>query len=343
MTRIPIEQQRVNEIIRQLPRRTAVAVPGEVELVDFDPAGPAFLAVASDSVCEEVSTGLYSDPYTVGWVLIMAPASDMAAAAADMLGLTTMLALPHGFGPEERTELARGIGEACRALGTVTLGGDTSVSRELVASACAIGLVPKDQVMSRKGATAGDVVYLSGEAGLGNAYALSRFDRANSRQAFPFRPSARIELRDILRRYASSTMDTSDGVMATLDELARVNGVGITLTAEPESVLHLRAVEECRRRRLPAWVALAGCHGEFEIAFTVPASLEPELTREAQERGLHPRRLGQVTDEPGIVLAWDGQPTPIDTTWLRDRATDAATDVRSYIEAIAQYAEKVGK
>ena len=341
MMRVPLEHQRLAAILDELPRGAAVDVPAEVALVDFDPTGPAFLAVASDTVCEEVRTGLYADMHTVGWVLVMAVASDMAAAAADLLGVSTMLALPDGLGSAERTELARGIGDACRALGTGTLGGDIGTSPELVVGACAVGRVPKDCVLSRAGAEPGDAVYLSGPAGLGNAYALTRFDPAHAGDPFPFRPRARVDLKDLLRRYATCTMDTSDGVLATLDELARVNRVGMRLTAEPDTVLHANAVRECRRRHWPTWVALAGCHGEFEVAFTVRARDGHAFARDVEPLGLSVLRLGQVTREPGIVFAWRDPPTTIDTTRLRDLGADAATDVRAYIAAVVAYAAKV--
>jgi len=80
----------VSDIVRHLPRRSAIDSPSDVELVDFDQAAPHFLAVSSDSLCEEVATGLYSDPYTVGWMLVTATLSDLAAATftyRDILGL----------------------------------------------------------------------------------------------------------------------------------------------------------------------------------------------------------------------------------------------------------------
>ena len=74
------EKRRVAEIVRHLPRRPAVAAPTEVSLTDFDPRGRDFLAVAADGLSEEIATGLYPDPYTIGWMAVMSPMSDLAAA-----------------------------------------------------------------------------------------------------------------------------------------------------------------------------------------------------------------------------------------------------------------------
>ena len=77
--------------------------------------------------------------------------------------------------------------------------------------------------------------------------------------------------------------------------------------------------------------------------FTVATDREPSFLADAHEHGLHPRRLGEMCTEPGVVLAWGGEPAPIDTAWLRNMAVHATRDVGAYIRALARYAAKVGK
>jgi hypothetical protein len=57
-------------------------------------------------------------------------------------------------------------------------------------------------------------------------------------------------------RTASCCIDTSDGLLAALDELARVNRACFTVAEDPAGFLHPAALKECRRRDLPAWLAL---------------------------------------------------------------------------------------
>lgn len=341
MKEVIVEKRLVGEIVRHLPRRPAVDGPAEVSLADFDPRGRDFLAVAVDGLSEEIATGLYADSYTIGWMAVMSPMSDLAAAGARPLGVSVMLNLPVDLRRAERAALARGMGGACRALGTVALGGDTNVSGQYVVGACAIGLVSKDRVVTRAGARAGDLLYLSGRAGLGNAYALSRFDPANTLQSFPFRPQARLAFGELLGRYASCSMDTSDGVIATLDELSRVNGAGFVISESPNVVLDRRTVNECIRRHLPPWMALAGCHGEFEIVCSMRPASESAFLAAARKRGLTPVKLGRVVKGRGVSLAWGGKAVPIDSGWLRNRAAAAAGDVEAYIRDLARYAAKV--
>jgi thiamine-monophosphate kinase len=145
----------------------------------------------------------------------------------------------------------------------------------------------------------------------------------------------------MLPGFASSVMDTSDGVVATLDELARVNEAGFTITAEPASFLHGRALEACQHHHIPPWLALAGCHGEFELVFTVPARLAESLVAAARERRLCPRRIGEVTAEPGVFLTWGGRPVKIDAGWIRNLRVGGPDDVQPYISSLIAYARSL--
>lgn len=343
MRREILENSIVARIVRHLPRRPAAGGPTEAELFELGPTDELLLAVASDSVCEEIAAGLYAEPFLIGWMAVMSPVSDLAAAGARVLGVSLLMNLPKSLGAAECEELARGVGDACRSLGAVTLGGDTSTCEVLNVGVCAIGLVPRDRVVTRCGAKAGDAVYLSGPAGLGSAYALARLDPERTRQQWAFRPRPPVEWGGLIARHASCTIDTSDGVIAALDELARAGGVGFDITAAPEAVLHARATEECRSRGLPGWLALAGCHGEFEVLFTVAAQRNEEFLEAAKNHGFAPLRLGRVVERGGVALAWDGTASVLDGAWLRNRAASAAEDARRYLDDLVDYARKVGK
>ncbi len=216
------------------------------------------------------------------------------------------------------------------------------MGRELSAAALALGLVAKGEVVTRLGAAPGEGVYLSGRAGLGNAYALARLDRRGGESRFAFLPRARLDFAELLRRFASCAMDTSDGVIATLDELSRTNGVGFALTADPASILHPRAVDACRRRGIPSWLALAGCHGELELVLTVPPAEEKGFLAAAGEGPRRPARIGCVTERPGIALAWNGRARPIDSAWIRNLRMGETRNVKDYIDRLVGYARGLG-
>jgi thiamine monophosphate kinase len=80
------------------------------------------LAVTIDTVAEEITTGLYRDPHTMGWVTIMASLSDLAAVGATPLGLVISVCVEPGRSAEFTRGIAQGMEDACRALGVFILG-----------------------------------------------------------------------------------------------------------------------------------------------------------------------------------------------------------------------------
>src|SRR5438309_937666 len=55
---------------------------------------PNFLVIKTDSIHEEIKTGLYKEPYLIGWMAITVAISDLAATGADVTGVLLSLQLP---------------------------------------------------------------------------------------------------------------------------------------------------------------------------------------------------------------------------------------------------------
>ncbi len=129
-------------------------------------------------------------------------------------------------------------------------------------------------------------------------------------------------------------MDTSDGALATLDQLMRVNDVGFRLDGCWRKGLEPKAQETAHRASIPAWLLLAGQHGEFELLFTVARDQEEELLRRAVSVGWNPIRLGEVVSRPEISLEVYGRDILIDTARIRNAAFTAHDNVRDYIQEL---------
>lgn len=293
------------------------------------------LALTTDAIAEEIAAGLYDDPYLIGWMVIMVNASDLAAAGAEPLGILLNETLPTGVDPAYIDRLQAGIRDALAACGLHLLGGDTNFSPTMQIAATAVGIVPTDMPLTRLGCVAGDRLYSSGPLGLGGAFALGQLDP--EAPAVPYLPLARIREGKLLRGIASCCMDSSDGVVPTLDELSRLNRIGFRIEAPLGAVLHPAALEGAARADLPEWLMLAGPHGEFELLFTVSPDSQPALQAAANTIGWAPIPIGIVTAEPGL---WLGAGR-LDSTRVRDLFSDVDGDVRRYLaELIAIDAER---
>lgn len=323
---VPLEVALVDRLTRGLPRAALqLNQPhtSDAELLRL-PGTDVVLALTTDAIVEEVDTGLYDDPYLVGWMTVMASGSDLAAVGASPLGILVSETLPPGLPEDDLARLQQGIGDASRTSGLPVLGGDTSAGDRLHTAGCAVGYL-SGAPLTRLGCRPGDRLLASGPLGLGAAFALAR---TRGLPAPPFLPVARLAEGQLLRGLASAAMDTSDGALATLDELARLNGVGFALESPVENLLHPTAQAAARSAGLPAWLMLAGPHGEFELVFTLSAEHADALQTAAAGLGWSPLELGVVTPEPGLRLA-DG--TRIDTARLRDLFVAMNGDVERYV------------
>lgn len=337
-----LEHARIGRIAQHFPRSPAQRNglhEADAELIDPGPLSSHLLALKVDAVVEEVQAGLYDDPFLIGWMTATSCLSDLAAVGAEPLGLLLSLSLPTGAEPRLGDEIARGVAAACAQAGTFVLGGDLSEG-PLSTCGAAAGLVPRGEVLTRLGARPGDPLYLSGPAGLGNAFALARLSGAAAPR---YRPSARLAEGRVIRRLARCCMDTSDGVLATVDTLARLNRCGAVLDVGPAEVLHPAARAAATGAGLPPWLLVAGPHGEFELCFAVAPEREEELLREAAALRWRPVRAGLLTSGQGVLLRGAGPERSLDTARLRNLAGQAGAEPRAYLLALRELAAEAGR
>lgn len=258
-----------------------------------------FLAATVDSLVEEIDRGIYRDPFTIGWVAVMATLSDLAAVSAQPLGMLISIVLDDRQSADFHEGIRRGLAAALRHCRVFLLGGDTNRGDRTVLTGCALGQVPGNTPLTRIGGRPGDILFLSGPAGLGNALALARLaERPEADQLETlYRPAARLAEGQLLRDYASCCMDSSDGVLATLDQLMRLNRAGFRIDAAAEAFLHPAALETAAAARLPPWIMLAGIHGEFELVFTVPPQRTAAFRQAATQINWQPLQIGVMVPE----------------------------------------------
>jgi thiamine-monophosphate kinase len=311
-----------------------------------DPSFPGhYLAVTIDTVAEEISAGLYRDPFTMGWVCIMASLSDLAAVGAVPLGLVISTTVEQSRPADFIDRIARGMEEAARASSTFILGGDTNSGPSVALTSCAVGLVPREELLMRSGMHAGETVFATGPMGSGNALGLVRL--AGLPEAiYPeerYRPAARLDFGRMIRRYASWAMDTSDGLLSTLDQLMRINGRGFVIDAPWGSMVEPAALDLCVKTRTPEWMMLAGPHGEFELVFAVGSDRLDAFRRDAEAIAFGPIVLGTVQEKQALTLAVPGAPrTDIDFRPLRNAVHACGAQPQRLLEEFEAFGKREG-
>jgi thiamine-monophosphate kinase len=337
------ENALISQIAALLPHRPAqlnALQQSDAELIRIPGCTGQVLAVTTDSIVEEVDTGLYKDPYLLGWMTVMANLSDLAAVGADPVGILIAETFPHDITPDVLISLHNGIREACICAGTAVLGGDTNFSDRLHTTGTAIGLVQDGSPLMRVPCHPGEYIYSTGRLGTGNAFAALNMLGQIHRPLPAFKPIARIKEGMLLRPFASACMDTSDGLLATLDQLGRLNNCGFVLESDWENHIAPDSCDVARQSGLEPWMLLAGPHGEFELIFTVPEERCSAMIATARNSGWTPIRLGVVTGIPGIEVTRWGQLSPGDLANIRNFKFEAAGSLLEFVHFLSNLGAK---
>ncbi len=306
----------------------------DAELVHLWNDGGGILAATTDGLVEELASGLYQDPYLAGWMVVMANLSDLAAVGATPIGILLAETLPSHLDEGWLQSLQTGIADACKRCETYVLGGDTNFSDHLGLTASAFGMV-RGNPLTRRGCKPGDVLFSSGVLGSGNGFALNQHCGKNG--SYAYLPVARVKEGTLAAEFGSAGMDTSDGAIATLDELMRLNDVGFIFDERWESAIDNAATDLAKSVGIPPWFMLAGSHGEYELLLTIPKQMVDQFLARANVDGWNPIRLGTVTPEAGLRMKIYGRMRFIDSARLRNIFFEHATDVDYCIKQLLEY------
>ena len=192
-----------------------------------------------------------ADLADVAWKLVASNLSDLAAKGAEPVGVL----LGHALGRDDARFL-KGLREALIAFGVPLLGGDTIAATGASTFAMtAFGRATHHPVPARRGAKAGDHIYITGPVGC----AMLGFEGdAAHRDAFN-RPQPRLAEGLALAPHVSAIMDISDGLLLDGWRMASLNRVTFTLDRNAVPVADRARAEKCMR-----W------GDDYELLFTAP-------------------------------------------------------------------------
>lgn len=187
------------------------------------------IVVTQDSLVENIHFKRdFATPYQIGYKSAMVNISDICASGAEPKYLTVALSLPENITKEFVEEFYKGMKDACSNIEIV--GGDITGSDKIYISITAIGKTAGRKISSRKNAKPGQKIVVSGPHGAGAAgltellsgKRVGKFIKAH------LMPEAQLEFSkkissNIQEDYAM--MDTSDGLMDALSQIADASGV----------------------------------------------------------------------------------------------------------------------
>ena len=110
----------------------------------------------------------------------------------------------------------------------------------------------------------------------------------------------------LVRQFASSCIDTSDGFIPAISNIIEINTLGFHLNEELNQIVDEDLYQKMDIAGIPPWILLAGPHGEFELLFTIPEGCVDQFLLAANEISWIPISLGRAIDEPHLDFQLSG-------------------------------------
>jgi thiamine-monophosphate kinase len=319
----------INGMFPQSERRMSKCFEADAEMISFD--DKKLLFTIDEFSAEDMLRD--DDPFNLGWNIAAGAISDIYACAGKPLFYAHAMAVSDEWNEDFIKKFSQGIAAVLKETGTVFMGGDLGKSDRWRYTAAVIGQPIKS--INRKGSAVGDSIYISGKIGAGNVDAAlkiyaddPRFKMIASvlRHRFPLR----IKESGLIGEYATSCIDTSDGVLNALNALADINGVGYEIGQLPYvDIGSLGAVAVS----LPKELLFLGEAGEYELLCTIPLKDEQVFLDVARQKGVTFYKIGKVVHASRTL---DEGQRSIDLSKLHIRARDFDQH-REYLECLMGY------
>lgn len=260
------------------------------------------LVIAVDTLVEDVHYRAQAAAEDVAWKALAVNLSDLASMGAEPKTAAVSLSLPAGEQAWFRA-FRDGFASAAREFSVVVIGA-TVITGPRMVTVEVCGSVPRGQALTRRGARAGDAIYVTGtlgDAGLGLELTGNQVNVADADAAFLLarldNPTPRLAAGRALRGVASAAIDVSDGLAGDLGHILSASGVGATVEVEklPCSQTLLTIAGNAKARRLAA-----GAGDDYELCFTVSKKQHQALDAARASMKVDIARIGVIERRPGL-------------------------------------------
>lgn len=300
-------------ISEKVTRRIVLGIDDDTSVTRPDPG--MLQLTTSDLLIEGVHFDLtYTSMKHLGWKLMVANLSDIAAMGGVPVHAVITVALPAKISVEMVDDLYDGIIQAAETYSCAIIGGDTNTSiGNTMVSAAITGEVPDRFLKRRKGAKPGDLVCVSGTLGLSHAglkvllREKKRFLESRQNDEFTSQlgeysnavtkhlaPKARFDVSMIAAQkdWVHAMIDISDGLAPDLRHICKQSAVGAVIHEDKIPIDPQVVKIAAEFNEGAAEYALFGGE-EYEILFTADPEFRNELSQHVPDISI----IGEITDD----------------------------------------------
>ena len=213
--------------------------------------------------------------------------------------------LPKTTSPLKIYEIAKGFRKACDEYNISILGGDTNAGKEVVFNVCIFGKT-NTSIVNRKGAKNRDLIFVTGPFGYTAVGLKMVLDVKKGKKEFAnkavrsfTKPKPKLNFGLKNKKYFSSSMDSSDGLSTTLNELSRQSNKKFIINNIPV-MKDLEQFAKSKKIDLNSLIFHGG--EEYEFVFTIPSRHKKTIENNAKLFKTPIIEIGYVTLGRGVFL-----------------------------------------
>jgi thiamine-monophosphate kinase len=278
------------------------------------------LVASCDTLVEGVHFLPDDPPESIGYKALAVNLSDLTAKGARGYAYLLSLAVSRDTPAVWFESFAAGLHDLQEATGISLVGGDTTASPgPLTITITALGLVSHGHAVLRHGAKSGDRLYVSGTIGdaylglrllkepaLRCSWRLSDEDVAFLVDRYR-RPTPRTDLVLLMRNFAQSAIDVSDGLVLDTEKLAEASHVGARI--DVARVPFSAAAQKVLAQEPKLLEAMVTGGDDYEIVAAVPETSAADFEAEGRAKGGAITMIGRIEGSSGkaVVIGADGR------------------------------------
>ena len=275
------------ELVKYIITNSKNITPDDCAITEFDSTN---LISTTDMLIQSKHFPNGMSYFDMGFKIVTVNVSDLAAMGAHSLGFLLSIAVPKNLPLNAFKEIIDGVLTACEYYHLPLIGGDTNEASEIIMSGTALGLC--DKPLMKDTYSHGDIIAVTGDIGL----AALGFEMETSFNMYVkkiLKPKARLEEGQILKEYASSCTDITDGLASELYEIKK-DGFGFMIHEELLGISD--EYKELSNQLNLDYLDLIFHVGEdFELLFTISKENLEKLP-------IDYKVIGEVTDSDVIEL-----------------------------------------
>lgn len=276
-------------------------VSEDVEIFNF---GKIKIAAKTDTLVESTDIPTKMKLADAARKSIVACVSDFAAKGVKPQYGIISVNLPKTISRSKIDEIAKGFRKACNEYGISILGGDTNAGKEIVFNVCIFGKT--DNIVERKGSKNDDLIFVTGPFGYTSAGLNMLLDKRKGRNNFVkksiksvLKPKPRLNFGIKNKKYFSSSMDSSDGLSTTLNEMSKQSRKKFVINNIP-SMKDLQYYAKSQKFDLNTLIFHGG--EEYEIVFTISPKYRQIIKKNARLLKTPIIEIGYVTSGKGVFV-----------------------------------------